>query len=108
MFLIGPYQHYPCVVPHWTVLPRGHMITESVSSSHITVLQAPPPVAVVMMRYVSAVVWRQVATRPQVVVMVIDGIEAVGMETVGTAIWPPGLRLPVVVVGVVILLLLLR
>lgn len=108
MFLIGPYQHYPCVVPHWTVLPRGHMITESVSSSHITVLQAPPPVAVVMMRDVSAVVWRQVATRPQVVVMVIDGIEAVGMETVGTAIWPPGLRLPVVVVGVVILLLLLR
>lgn len=47
------------------------------------------------------VVWQQV------VVMLIDGVEAVGMVTVGAPVGPPGLRLPVVM-GVVILLLLLR
>lgn len=50
---------------------------------------------------VLTVVWQQV------VVMVIDGVEAVGMVTVGAPVGPPGLRLPVVM-GVVILLLLLR
>lgn len=101
--MIGSYQHYPRAVLHWTVLPLRHMIAEPVSSNQIAVMQTPPPVAVVMVvRDVLAVV-----RRPQVVVMVIDGVEAVGVVTVGAAVGAPWLRLPLVVVGVVILLLLL-
>lgn len=87
------------MVLHWTVLPLGHMISKPVSSNQIAVMQAPLPVAVVMMRDVSTVVWQQV------VVMVKDGVEAVGMVTVGAAVGPPGLHLSVVM-DIVILLLL--
>lgn len=83
------------------------MIAKTVSFNQITVIQAPPPVAVVMLRDILAVVRRQVVPGPKVVVMVEDGVEAVGMETVWASVGAPMLRLPVVEVGVVILMMLL-
>lgn len=100
------YQHDPRAVLHWTVLPLGHMISEPDSSIQITVMQDPFPVASVTRCDVAAVVW-YVATCLQVVVMVIDGVEAIGMVTVGATVGSPELLLPTVV-GVIILQLLLR
>lgn len=99
------YQHDPRAVLHWTVLPLGHVITESDSSFQITVMQDPFPVASVTRCDVAAVVG-YVAPCFQVVVMVINGVEAIGMVTVGATVGSPDLLLPTVVVGVVILQLL--
>lgn len=80
---VGSYQHYPSLVLHGAVLPISskQVIHEKVSSS----------VAVVMMRRcdIAVVFWGQVAPSAKVVVVVIDGVEAVGMVTIGAAVGPP-------------------
>lgn len=78
------------------------MITEPVSSAQIAVVQDPPPVAIVTRCDVAAVVWYE-ASCLQIVVMVIDGVEAIGMVTTGATVGSPELRLPTAVVGVVVL-----
>lgn len=82
------------------------MISEPISSIQVTVKQDPLPVGIVTICDVAAVVLH-VSSCLQVVVMLIDGVEAIGMVTVGATVWSPKLCLPTIMVGVVILLLLL-
>lgn len=84
---MSSYQHDPRLLLHWTALLLGHMTSG-------TALLALPPVATVMM---CAAVFRQVALCGQVVIVVVDGVEAVGMVTVWAAVGLPELRLSIVV-----------
>lgn len=97
------YQHYACALLHGTVLS---LLSDLLSSNHIIIVQAPPPVDVIMSD-VAAIIRRQVAVEAScpVVVVVMDGIEAVGMVTIWTPVWSPMFHPPIVIEAIIVSLM---